>query len=385
MYPASDAFHKAVANGNDQMALMIFSDCVFTNEDINVSAGISFHDTFNAQEDISIGQTLSNSITFSVFNDNELLNNYGFGKFTATLGVKIATDSYQQLAPVVMNTNQAQYLGDSEQPYLSRNGQAVSVQPTFPVRSMLGYDGKVWVFSDRGQFAVYDDKTGTNITAGHKLNAFMRNKVTLWSEKGEGIFYNKNSRILFIYAGGFRDRYEFVPLGVFRADRPNNPGVHEIGLSCFDLMQDAELDMPSASELGVTYPTTIGRLFTALCNYIGATRGTKEFLNDDATISAEPSEFKDATIRTALGWIAEAACSNAKFNRDGELCLEWLKQTNQTYNESSYARFEPYWYKTKKINRLYVRNTNDNSETIERMSGSGNEHYLIQDNPLLRG
>jgi len=385
MYPASNAFHEAVANGNEQMALMIFSDCVFTNDDINISAGVNFNDTFNAQEDIAIGQTLSNSISFSVFNDNELLNTYEFGKFTATLGVKLGTDSYQQLAPVVMNTNQAQYFGNDEPPYLIRNNQPVSVQPTFPVRSMLGYDGKVWAFSDRGQFAVYDDKTGNNITAGHKLNAFMQNKVMLWSEKGEGIFYNKSSRILFIYSGGRRDRYEFVPLGVFRADRPNNPGVHEIGLSCFDLMQDAERDMPSASELGITYPTTIGRLFTALCTYIGVTRGTKDFLNEDATIEKEPEDFENATVRTVFGWIAEAACSNAKFNRDGELCLEWLKTTDQTFNESSYSKFEPYWYKTKKISRLYVRNTNDNSETIDRINGSGSDHYLIQDNPLLRG
>lgn len=383
MYPASNAFHEAVANGNEQMALMIFDDCVFTNDDINIASGINFNDTFNAQDDISIGQTLSNSISFSVFNDNELLNSYEFGKFTATLGVKLGTDSYQQLAPVVINTNQAQYFGNSEPPYLIRNGEPVSVQPAFHVRSMLGYAGKVWVFSELGQFAVYDDKTGVNITAGHKLNTFMQNKAIGWS--GKGIFYNKDSRILFIYAGGFRDRYEFVPLGVFRADRPNNPGVHEIGLSCFDLMQDAERDMPSASVLGITYPTTIGTLFTALCNYIGVAHGTKNFLNEDATITKEPDDFENATVRTVLGWIAEAACSNAKFSRDGALCLEWLKQTTQTYNESGYSKFEPYWYETKKISRLYVRDTSDNSETIDEMTGSGSDHYLIQDNPLMRG
>ena len=385
MYSASNAFHEAVANGNEQMALMIFDDCVFTNDDINISAGISFNDTFNAQEDISIGQTLSNSISFSVFNDNELLNDYGFGKFTATLGVKLGTDAYQQIAPVVMNTTYAQYLGDSEPPYLSRNGQPVSVQPMFAVRSMLGYDGKVWAFSERGQFAVYDDRTGENITAGHTLNAFMRQKAIMWSEEGKGIFYNKASRILFVYAGGMRDRYEFVPLGVFRADRPNNPAVHEIGLSCYDLMQDAEIDMPSASTMKMSYPATIGGLFEGICQYLGVTQGTKTFLNDNATISAEPEDFKNATVRTVLGWIAESSCSNAKFNRDGALCLEWLKETNQTYDENSYSRFEAYWYETKKISRLHVRNTNDNSETIDRMSGSGGEHYLIQDNPLLRG
>ena len=66
MYPASEEFHTAVANGAHQIALMIFdsvlddSKAVFTNDDINVSAGIEFNEYFNTEEDISIGKALSN-------------------------------------------------------------------------------------------------------------------------------------------------------------------------------------------------------------------------------------------------------------------------------------------------------------------------------------
>ena len=47
MYSASDAFHYAVKNGAHQIALLIFDDAVFTNDDINVSAGIELNDVFN--------------------------------------------------------------------------------------------------------------------------------------------------------------------------------------------------------------------------------------------------------------------------------------------------------------------------------------------------
>ena len=49
MYNASSAFHTAVANGSPQMALLIFSDAVFCNRDINVSVGIEFNDYFNVE------------------------------------------------------------------------------------------------------------------------------------------------------------------------------------------------------------------------------------------------------------------------------------------------------------------------------------------------
>ena len=98
MYPASDAFHQAVANGNEQKALLIFSDCVFTDEDISIDNGIEFHEYFNTEEDLSIGQATSNEISFSLFNDARLLNNYAFGDFLATLGVYIQSGTYSYFA-----------------------------------------------------------------------------------------------------------------------------------------------------------------------------------------------------------------------------------------------------------------------------------------------
>ena len=105
MYSASNAFHNAVASGAHQIALLIFDKgtngqkAVFTNDDINVSAGIEFNDYFNTEEDIAIGQALSNEISFSLFNDSGLLNDYEFGEFTATIGAQIGAASTVPVTP----------------------------------------------------------------------------------------------------------------------------------------------------------------------------------------------------------------------------------------------------------------------------------------------
>lgn len=380
MYNASQAFHNAVANGNDQKALLIFSDCFFSNGDINVEEGIELRDYFNLEEDIAIGQTPSNELIFSLFNDKRLLNDYAFGDFLATIGVLIGTDTYRQSGSVMMTTNRASWTGSETYPYLKRNNVNVSEQPGFAVKSMIGYKDKVWVFGSNGRYAVYNDLNGASITASNPVNDFIKNKSAGWD--GRGMFYNASSRILFIYQGGYRDRYEFVPLGWFTAERPKAPDVIQIDMTCNDFMMKFEKDMPSDGEMGLSWPSTIGNLFEKMCQYVGVSYRTSSFLNSTATISERPEEFDSATMRDVLKWIAEAAGSIARFDRDGYLIMDWLRSTEQSFVATDYSSFDPYWYQTKKITKLYNRASNG---SYEQTKGSGDEGYLIQDNPLLKG
>lgn len=379
MYPVSDAFHEAVKNGNRQKCLLIFNDAVFSDSDINIDRGIEFHDYFNTDENLKIGQTLSNEISFTIFNDDRLLNNYAFGDFLATLGVLLGEDSYKKQGDVLVRTRYATYIGNSEAPYLTRNGTPVSSQPPFAVASILAYDDKVWVFSPNAEYAVYNDTNGENITASNPVNRFMRAKGK--SLAGHGIFYNKTSRILMDYYDGTRQRYEFCPLGYFIGERPNAPDTIEMSMTCYDFMQRFEIDMPGADELGITYPISLKNLLKKLCDYVGLPLKTTKFINDELTVSEEPEDFENSTMRNVVGWIAEAAASNARIDRDGKLILDWVRDTTQSVDESNYSGFEPYWYKTKKVTKLYNRNTSDSAETTV---GSGNEYYLIQDNPFLK-
>lgn len=385
MYACSNAFHTAVAEGNQQIALLIFENAVFTHEDIDVETGIEFDDNFSTTGDFDIGQVPSSEIRFAVFNDDRLLNNFGFGEFTATIGVKIGESSYTPTGVARVTTGYATYYARTLSPYLYRGSNAVAEQPGFPVSSMLAYDGKVYVFSEDRRYAVYNDATGANITADNPISLFMRKKGAAWS--GKGIYYDKNARILYISEHGTTERYEFVPLGVFEADRPNVPDQIRIEMTCFDRMQKFERDMPSAGELGLTgETTTIRQLLARMCSYVGVPLQSAAFPNEGATVRTDMSDFGSVTMRTVVGWIAEAAGSIARFNRDGMLIMDWVSEarhdTSAEYDENDYAEMEAYWYETHPMNRLCVRRT---AEGEDRVRGNGVNGYLIQDNPLLDG
>lgn len=386
MYAASNAFHEAVRNGAEQKALLIFSDAVFTGEDIDIDTGIAFDGYFNLEEGVAIGQTPSSEIRFALFNDRRLLNDYGFGEFMATLGVKIGDGSYTAAGNCAVTTDLYRYTGYDTSPYLRRrnlNGgseTAMASQPDFAVKSLLAYGGKLWAFGASQQYAVYNEATGANITAQNPVNAFMREKSTRWG--GKGFYFNADARILSVYAWGHLEEFEFVPLGVFESDRPNVPDQLRIELTCNDRMQLLDVDMPDKEALGITYPTTIGTLFTKICNYARVPYRSNVFINSTAEIQKEPEDFSSVTMRTVMGWIAEAAGSNARIDRDGYLVLDWLKTTTQSYSETDYTDMQVHWYETEQITKLYNRDTQEGKDVTR---GDGNVGYLIQDNPLLKG
>lgn len=381
MYNASEAFHTAVANGAHQIALLIFDDAVFTNDDINVSAGIEFNEYFNTEEDLSIGQALSNEISFSIFNDNGILNDYEFGDFTATIGAQIGNETVATQGAIQVQSVSHTYVAYSSTPYLKRDGTAVSSQPTRPIKSMLIYNGILYCLLTNGSVLGYKDSDGS--TQGVVMNDFMKMQMEKWT--GKGIAYTKavsENWKLRIWQGTNKRTYEFVPLGNFTAERPNTPYVNEIHFTCYDYMQRFEIDMPSDEELNIQYPSTFNNLFMKMCNYLNVQYISAYFVNSTATISERPEEFNSATMREVLQWIAAAAGSIARFNRDGKLILDWVRTTDIEIDETRYSEFNPYWYETKQIEKILNR-ASDGS--YENETGIGVETYLIQDNPLLKG
>ena len=376
MYSASTAFHNAVAQGKPQMALFAFDDAVFTNSDIDVSAGIEFNDYFCTEEDITIGQALSNELIFGLFNDKRLLNDYEFGDFTALLGVQTGTGTYTNGNYVYAKTGTVEWTGYTTTPYLKRAGTAVSSQPNFPVKCIIIYGNYVYAFGDN-DFKAY---TKSGSAATRQLNSFMQDKAKRLF--GMGATCDVSAKTVKLFYRGIREDYEFVPLGKFTAERPNVPDVIEIRFSCNDFMTKFDKDMPSKTELGITYPITIGDLFAAICNYVGVNYASTTFINSTATITKEPEEFGNATMRQVLQWIAEAAASVLRFDRDGVLVFDWLRTTGLELTENNYSEYAPYWYETKRIDKLYNRTS---ANGTDRTVGDGDNAYLIQDNPLLKG
>ena len=386
MYEASQAFHDAVANGAHQIALLIFDDAVFTNDDIDVSAGIEFNDYFNTDEDFAIGQALSNELSFGLFNDVGALNDYEFGDFTATIGAQIGNTTVTASGTVRADSANNTYVANAQSPYLTRNGAALATQPNASVISILIYNGIVFCRLSNGTCTGYNDSDGS--ASDISMNTFMLDQMLKWS--GKGISFD--GRFLKIWQDTNLRTYEFVPLGKFTADRPNVPYVNLLNFICYDFMQKFEDDMPSNAELGpafqsvngrsLTYPITFSELFKALCAYVNVPYVSATFINSTATINKRPDDFDNVTMREVMQWLAEAAASVARFDRDGRLKMDWIRTTATVLDEHWYSEFKPYWYETKRVTKLYNRASNGD---YDKSTGSGDEAYLIQDNPLLKG
>lgn len=181
--------------------------------------------------------------------------------------------------------------------------------------------------------------------------------------------------------GEFPGLFEFTPLGTFIAEKPNIVRKKIVTVNANDQMILFDQDMPDAAALGITYPVTIEALAQALCRFVGVTMQGGSFLNRTLTVSAQPEEFEDATMREVLGWIAEAAGSIARFNRDGKLEFAWFAGTDKEYDEHNYSEFNPAWYETKPIDKLTIRNGNADGTFV---SGTGSNAYVIQGNPFLK-
>ena len=177
--------------------------------------------------------------------------------------------------------------------------------------------------------------------------------------------------------------YAFSPLGVFYAEKPNVLVKSVISVTAYDRMKLLEVDMPSATTLELTYPTTIAGIYEAICSYLNITALSSQFLNYDLVVSEEPKEFANAKIREVIGWIAECACSIARFSRTGGLEFVWFTVQDLSYSESNYSDFTYSWYQTKAIDGLYCRDTKSATDTTA--GDDMTNRYLILDNPFLKG
>ena len=382
MYNVSNDFHTAVATGKPQICLLCFPDAVFSNEDIDISGeGVEFVDHFCTDQDICIGKALSNEWNFTLFNDLHLLDEYEFGEIHAYLGAKISRETVTNdgTANILLNVK---WVGNSSEPYLTRNGTAVSSQPPSAVNSLVYYNDRIYAFYTGGCKVYKKDGTAdsTIIVSSSmidKMNRLLRGKgITIDYSRSEGIRY------VIVRQGTEKRTYEIVPMGYFNADRPNVGTTITLNFNTFDRMQLFEKDMPSDAELGITYPVTFETLLNKICQYVGVTNGATGFINSTAQLTERPDAFDSVTMRTVVAWIAEAAASIAKFDRDGVLQFMWYSNTTQTYDEHKYRDYHPYWYATPVVDKLYNRTT---AKAAESIVGTGDIGYLIQDNPLLEG
>lgn len=133
------------------------------------------------------------------------------------------------------------------------------------------------------------------------------------------------------------DSYEFVPMGVFNAEKPETND-YEINVTAYDNMVLAERTYNSK----LTYPTTTTAVMKEICDAIGVSFETEietiTITNPSSEEGASNVAFAGYTMREAIGYIAGLYGKFAIFNRLGNLEFRWYEDSdydvavNKTYS-----------------------------------------------------
>ena len=408
MYSASAQFHNAVfENSPVERVLFKFADgTIFTNEDINISAGLKVIEAVNLEEELTIGGCPASSLEATIMNYHGLLSGFAFGEAEVSLGVRTEVVVGNPVsANAVTYVGSRQFCGYSTEPYLKLDGEATVAQPGFPVHAIvaegmnvycIGLEGQCWkatlasgqtwaslepdTWADL-EATTWDSLQGTLTEVGNvTLSAFMTAKAAGWAAQGRGLWSN-GGVVYEYYTSGNAETYEYVKLGTFLLNTPAKRKINMIAVSALDRMSLFDV---AADDLwnDLAYPITIGEIFTQLCAFVGVPKATITFMNSTRSFAEAPLAADGITAREILGWIAEAACSFARMTRDGEVELAWFGVRPVSIPMTQYFSIAPAEYEVAQVDKLQI----SGSETdIGVVIGEGTNGYQILDNPLLYG
>lgn len=381
MISVSDAFRTAVNNGAPQRALLEFVNGAYvTNEDISItSGGLHYDEVINGETELTIGACPSARISVALVNTDGWLTNFSFGQFAARLGVQTTSSAYTLTGNVQVEDSDGNIISGHEYPpYLRINGVGVDEQPAFPIRAMVLDAYTLYFFGPTGERGSGEWWDGTYTDLGEPfIRSNAERKIPSLVRGSRGLVLDGDTHIE--YTGGVRTVWEYAPLGVFTALRPEVVRTNVVTVEAQDAMSKFDVPMPDLTD--DDFPMTIGDLLKRLKSEMNVRLATTTFLNSDVVIPEKPAAFADATAREVLGWIAQAACSYARFSRTYALELVWFSETDRVLTAANYSEFTPCEYEVAPVMKVQVRNADSDEETV---IGDGDNAYLIQDNPLLK-
>ena len=381
MYQASAAFHTAaMAEEAGALLLRFAGGTILTTEDVK---NVEITYPLNEETDVTVGKCVSAELKCTVLNYHGLLSGFAFGKCGAAMGAMVGSDEWTMpvcKAAVVYGYGTASAVTISaheDAPFLRVNGSAGSAQPTFSPDCLVLVDSTLYARDGEALWAAAI--SGTTLTAKAVDNDFLADKLGRWS--GRGLSYQDGAGYEF-RAGGV-DKYEYVPLGTFYFDTPEQRRVANISCEALDGMQKFNVDVDDWWA-GLKWPLTRGQLLASLCTRVGVTLKTTTFPGSTESITSAPMAGNGFVGKDVLGWIAETACSYARMSRDDELELVWFTTQNVKLTQSQHFGDSPAEYETPAVQAVHVMVANTDLGVMLPENGTGNE-YQVLDNPLLYG
>lgn len=381
MYQASAAFHAAaMAEEAGALLLWFAGGTILTTEDVK---NVEITYPLNEETDVTVGKCVSAELKCTVLNYHGLLSGFAFGRCNAAMGAMVGSDEWTMpvcKAAVVHRygtASAATISAHEDAPFLRLNGSAGSAQPAFSPDCLVLVDNTLYAGDGESLWAATID--GTTLTAKTVSSDFLADKLGRWS--GRGVSFQDGAGYEFTSSGV--GKYEYVPLGTFYFDAPEQRRVASISCEALDGMQKFNVDVDDWWA-GLTWPLTRGQLLASLCTYVGVTLKTTTFPGSTTSIASAPMAGNGLVGKDVLGWIAETACSYARMSRDGELELVWFAAQNVKLTQNQHFGDSPAEYETPAVEALHVMVANTDLGVMLPENGSGNE-YQVLDNPLYYG
>ena len=132
----------------------------------------------------------------------------------------------------------------------------------------------------------------------------------------------------------------------------------------------------------LTYPKTLGQIYTALCDFVGVSYASSTFDYSTTSYSSSPFSDTSCTLRDILWWIAERARKVAHFNRVGQLELIDIGSDpveNLTASDIGQDGYSIAEYVTPKVTGVLLKGMNGASLTF----GTLDTAYVISENPFI--
>lgn len=407
MYQASTAFHtSAMSETAGKRLLMQFPNTFLTGEDVG---DIEVTYPLNEETDVSVGRCVSAELKTSVLNYHGLLSGFAFGRCNAAMGVMVGAEEWAMpacRAAVVHGYGTASAVTVSaheDAPFLRVNGSAGSSQPTFSPdclvligdtlyagdgtnlwaatidgTTLTAVGGGTWASVSTKTWAQVASQTWTGLSQ-QGVSEFLAHKLQQWS--GRGLSFQDGMGYEFTSEGV--DKYEYVPLGTFYFDTPEQRRVANISCEALDGMQKFNVDVDDWWA-GLTWPLTRGQLLQSLCTHVGVTLKTTTFPGSTESIASAPMAGNGFVGKDVLGWIAETACAYARMSRDDRLELVWFAAQDVKLTQNQHFGDSPAEYETPAVQALHVMVANTDLGVMLPENGSGNE-YQVLDNPFFYG
>lgn len=388
MLAVSADFLQAIKDKAPQDVRLEFAggDVIGTSDIAITAGGLTHTEILNGETDVTFGRAVMSEMSVMLINADGRFTDFDFAReFTAKIGVEASqgakvTHSGTQVSWTdeaagytftywVYNTNyvrfQRQAVGSNTSTASSLSCSNAAIVITYEdMVYAVGADYniiKVWRRTSPSSHGVITVSTGlpAGITDA-QLKSWVDSKTCVRVEEQE-------------------DGFVYIPLGVFKGERPEKVRGKLIDFTAHDRM--SLFDKPAeAFADGLTFPCTLGQIYTKLCDFCGAGYVSAEFPNSDKTFDTNPLEDTDYTCREILGYIAEAAGSYARMSRDGAVELVWFAPADYTVTRTDRFEMTESEFLTPPIDKLEVYNSYGDQLNS---SGTGEIVYGISDNPFL--